>query len=59
LKNDLKQLDAETPIIVSVHVPFLSVYYPALEGRYKSNDTFNNFKEIWNMFENKNLKLVL
>lgn len=59
LKSDLEQLDPRTPIIVSVHVPFLSVYYPTLEGRYTSKDTFSNFKDIWDMFENRNLKLVL
>lgn len=59
LESDLSKLDDKTPIIVSVHVPFLSVYYPALEGEYKSTDTFTNFKEIWDMFDGKNLKLVL
>lgn len=59
LKNNLQNVDSKTPIIISVHVPFLSVYYPALEGKYKSADTFVNFKEIWDMFEDKNLKLVL
>ena len=59
LARDLAQVDAETPIIVSAHVPFLSVYYPVLRGEYTSTDTFSNFKELWDMFENKNLKLVL
>lgn len=59
LENDLLKVDKETPIIVSAHVPFLSVYYPALRGEYTSTDTFSNFKEIWDMFEGKNLKLVL
>jgi len=59
LAEDLAKVDAETPIIVSVHVPFLSVYYPALEGEYRSNDTFSNFREIWDMFEKNKLKLVL
>lgn len=59
LANDLAKIDKQTPIVVSVHVPFLSVYYPALQGEYTSTDTFSNFKEIWDMFENKNLKLVL
>ena len=59
LAEDLAKVDAETPIIVSVHVPFLSVYYPALEGEYRSNDTFSNFREIWDMFDENNLKLVL
>ena len=30
-----------------------------MEGVYKSNDTFTNFKEIWDMFKEHNLKLVL
>ncbi len=59
LKEDLANVDAETPVIVSTHVPFLSVYYPALEGKYTDTDTFSNFKEIWEMFDEKNLKLVL
>lgn len=59
LASDLAKVDKQTPIVISVHVPFLSVYYPALQGEYTSTDTFSNFKEIWDMFENKNLKLVL
>lgn len=59
LINDLSSVDAETPIIVSAHVPFLSVYYPVLQGKYSNADTFSNFKEIWDLFEGKNLKLVL
>jgi 3',5'-cyclic AMP phosphodiesterase CpdA len=59
LETDLQSIDSKTPIVVSVHVPFLSVYYPTLKGKYTDTDTFSNFKEIWNMFEDKNLKLVL
>jgi len=49
LAADLKKVDPETPIIISTHVPFLSVYYPALQGKYTATDTFKNFKEIWDM----------
>lgn len=59
LAADLEELDSDTPIIISTHVPFLSVYYPTLQGKYTARDTFSNFKEIWDMFEGKNLKLVL
>ena len=59
LTNNLANVDNNTPIIISTHVPFLSVYYPTLYGEYTSQDTFSNFKEIWEMFDNKNLKLVL
>ncbi len=59
LEADLQSIDSKTPIVVSVHVPFLSVYYPTLKGKYTDTDTFSNFKEIWDTFEGKNLKLVL
>ncbi len=59
LVKDLAALDSSTPIVVSTHVPFLSVYYPVLSGEYTSRDTFSNFKEILDLFEGKNLKLVL
>ncbi len=59
LANDLAGLDSETPIMASVHVPFLSVYYPTLKGKYTDTDTFSNFKKIWEMFDGKNLKLIL
>jgi UDP-2,3-diacylglucosamine pyrophosphatase LpxH len=59
LKNHLKQIPKNTPIVVSAHVPFLSVYYPVIEGKYTSTDTFINFKEIWDLFHEHNLKLVL
>lgn len=59
LTETLSKIDNKKPIIVSAHVPFLSVYYPVLRGEYTSTDTFSNFKEILDLFENKNLKLVL
>jgi len=59
LKEDLGKLDPETPIVLSVHVPFLSVYYPALYGKYTPTDTFSNFKEVWDLFDGYKLKLVL
>jgi 3',5'-cyclic AMP phosphodiesterase CpdA len=59
LVKDIEKTDAETPIIVTCHVPFLSVYSQAVNGKFSDNDTFQNFKMIWDMFEGKNLKLVL
>ncbi|MBE8719371.1 metallophosphoesterase family protein [Sphingobacterium pedocola] len=47
------------PIVVSTHVPFLSLYYPVLEGKYTDADTFTNQKEIFDLFAGHNLKLVL
>lgn len=59
LENILASTAASQPIVVTTHVPFLSLYYPVLEGRYTDADTFVNQKEIFDLFENHNLKLVL
>ena len=59
LKELLKQTPTDRPIVVVTHVPFLSVYYPVLEGRYTGADTFVNQKQVFDMFEKHNLKLVL
>ncbi|GGG74449.1 hypothetical protein GCM10007415_02410 [Parapedobacter pyrenivorans] len=59
LSDLLARTPADQPIIVSTHVPFLSLYYPVLEGKYTDADTFVNQKEIFDMFGAHNLKLVL
>ena len=59
LREDLAATAVHTPIVVVAHVPFFSLYYPALEGRYTDTDIFANFKEILDMFDRHNLKLVL
>lgn len=59
LTDLLAETPSSQPIVVSTHVPFLSLYYPVLEGRYTAADTFVNQKEIFDMFGEYNLKLVL
>lgn len=59
LVSELAKTPADQPIIVSSHVPFLSLYYPVLEGYYTDADTFVNQKEIRGLFDKHNLKLVL
>ncbi len=59
LSNVLQNTPKNMPIAVVTHVPFLSVYYPVLEGRYTATDTFSNQKEIMDMFAGHNLQLVL
>ncbi len=56
---ELAKTPANQPIIVSSHVPFLSLYYPVLEGYYTDADTFANQKEVRGLFDKHNLKLVL
>ena len=59
LEYTLSETSQNTPIILVVHVPFLSFYYPALYGYYTHTDVFRNFKEIWDLFNDHNLQLVL
>jgi 3',5'-cyclic AMP phosphodiesterase CpdA len=59
LEQLLKQTDKKQPIVISTHVPFLSVYYPVLQGKYTDADTFDNQHQVFQLFENHNLKLVL
>ena len=59
LKHELTKTASNQPIVVITHVPFLSVYYPVLEGKYTSMDTFENQKEVLDLFKNHKLKLVL
>lgn len=59
LSGILSAIDNDKPIVLTVHVPFLSFYYPALRGYYTDTDIFRNFREIWDMFDNHNLGLVL
>lgn len=59
LQNTLKRTDSLTPIIVTLHVPMMSLYYQTVEGRVSGDDVMSNFKEIWEMFDHHNLALVL
>lgn len=55
----LDSTSSNQPLVVLTHVPFLSLYYPIMEGYYTGKDTFKNQKNILEMFQNHNLKLVL
>lgn len=59
LKADLSKISRETPLVVATHVPFQSLYYPVVEGVVKNVDMLSNFKEVWDILLNYNLKLIL
>jgi len=59
LQDVLKNTAKDQPLVIISHVPFLSVYYPVLEGRYTAADTFINQKQIFELFKEHSLKLVL
>ncbi len=59
LQELVKNTAKDQPLVVISHVPFLSVYYPVLEGRYTATDTFVNQKQVFDLFKEHSLKLVL
>lgn len=59
LQELVKSTAKDQPLVVISHVPFLSVYYPVLEGSYTSTDTFVNQKQVFDLFKEHSLKLVL
>lgn len=59
LQQELDKTPESQTLVVVSHVPFLSVYYPVLEGRYTDADTFTNQKKVFDLFAKHNLKLVL
>ena len=59
LQNDLAQTGHEKPLVVITHVPFQSLYYPAVEGRIVPIDMLDNFKQVWDALSEYNLKIIL
>mgnify|MGYP003164270345 CR=1 FL=1 len=46
LKSDLQKVGKEVPVVVSIHVPMLSLYYPVVEGNFKGADMICNTKDV-------------
>ncbi|MFI3321630.1 MAG: metallophosphoesterase [Rikenellaceae bacterium] len=59
LKSELAKIGKESPIIVSTHIPFLSLYYPVVEGNFKPLDMIHNTKEVFEVLNDYNVKLIL
>lgn len=62
IKSDLKKLNAETPIIVSVHIPFITSVTQLEKGALEPNrktTVITNSKEVLELFEPYKLKLVI
>lgn len=62
IKSDLKKLNAETPIVISVHIPFITSYMQILYGSLEPNNeslVITNAKEVLDLFKDFDLKLVL
>jgi Icc protein len=62
LKNELRETDKTTPIIISSHMPFITANTQKYAGTTIANDSsavICNGKEILDLFRGYNLKLVL
>jgi len=62
LKNDLEQTGKETPIVVSTHIPLLSIGAQVMEGPTKGigpGSIVTNATEVRELLEQYNTKLVL
>ncbi len=62
LKNDLQKVGAETPIVISTHIPFVSVYGQFTKGAnygMSQGEVVTNAHDVLEKFEKHNLKLVL
>jgi predicted MPP superfamily phosphohydrolase len=63
LKNDISQVDVNTPIVISTHIPFISTYnqrYPKGKIKEVPNELWiYNRDEILELFNDYDLRLVL
>lgn len=59
LKTDLKKTGKKMPIVVSIHIPMLSLYYPVVQGQMKAWDMIGNSKEIVDILSQYNTQLIL
>lgn len=62
IKNDLKQLDKESPIVITLHIPLVSIAEQIRNGgtsALSAGVALANSHEILKLFEGYNLKIVL
>ncbi|MDF1573841.1 MAG: metallophosphoesterase [Bacteroidales bacterium] len=62
IANELKQIDQRTPIVISVHIPFITSASQLMRGSMAANSeglVISNSREVLNLFLEHNLKLVL
>lgn len=59
LKHELESIGKSEPIILSIHVPLMSLYHLAIEGEASVYSTIINSKEIVDILEPYNVKVVI
>lgn len=62
IKTELEKTDRSTPLVISTHIPFISVFTQRYQGSTVANNPgiiVENSKEVLDLFADHNLKLVL
>jgi len=62
INEDLKTLDPQIPIVISTHIPFITVATQLLRGPLEANRSstvITNANEVLPLFEDYNLRLVM
>jgi len=62
IKQELEKTDTTQPIVLSTHIPFFTAFMQKYYGSTRANDSslvIYNAKEVVDLFENHNLKIVL
>ena len=62
IQEDLERVNAETPIVISTHIPFVSVWKQIENGGTAAIPAYlviDNSQDVLGLFEGHNLKLVL
>ena len=62
IRNDLLEVDPATPIVISTHIPFITVFTQILYGEYAPDYhglVVENAREVLDLFEGHTLRLVL
>ena len=62
IKDDLARVDKDMPIVISVHIPFITVMVQLRNGplaEIEKSMVTHNSQEVLDLFRNHNLKLVL
>jgi len=62
IKTELAQTDKEMPIVISTHIPFITIFEQKYYGSTLKNDSslvVANSKDVIDLFANHSLKLVL
>ncbi len=62
ISNDLMEVAPETPVVISTHIPFITVFTQVLYGEYAPDYhglVVENARQVLDLFQGHNLKLVL